>query len=579
MAGLRALLSLVMLAGFYAVALVQLAATMAFNYWLSLMLPGPIGLILTLPLYIVGIGSVAGALWVALRSRFEPPGGIVVGTGLADPLWTMVAELAEAARTRMPDEIRIVTGVEASVAERVRFLGLLPGTRYLFLGLPLLLCLPERQIRAVIAHELGHYSRAHTRMAPVAYRGRRAIAGTVGRIHRINPAGWAFRLYHRLYLLVDRSVSRLQELQADADAVRAAGKAAAIGSLLEVRALAAAFHHFVDTHIVPRADLGYLPDNLYAGFTAYLEAHQAELADLRAKALEDKGKLWDTHPPLRERVFLIERMPEPSVPEGAPKELVKDAEELGRVLTPHAVPHTNCEALPWDEFVSAAATAQVRAEALRFLKQRRPLHEAADAEIGMVLANAALDSGAGHWRTSWTGPAELVGADGDPLPLHELTRLVRRSRAGKRLDELGIRLENEDTEAPGDTNEPKGIRVLGGVGNVKTEARPLAAEADLLILNTGLVLLPTTRDSDEGNIRLRALIDRMPLEQITKQHRYIPFHSISTATVTRAIPFRASLTLHDGETVILRESWTGDRLTEDSSDVLLALLSRYQKKS
>lgn len=576
MAGLRALLSLVMLAGFYVVAFLQLAATIAFTYWLSLRLPGPLGLILTLPLYVVSIGSVVGAWWVALRSRLEPQGGIVVGTSLAGPLWTMVGELAGAARTRMPEEIRIVTGVEASVAERARLLGLLPGKRELFLGLPLLLCLSQQQIRAVIAHELGHYSRAHTRMAPVAYRGRRAIAGTVGRIHKMNPLGWAFRLYYRLYLLVDRSVSRLQELQADADAVRAAGKAAAIESLVEVKALAVAFRHFIDARIVPRADFGYLPDNLYEGFTAYLEAHQAELAELRKKALEDKPSVWDTHPPLRERVFLIEWMTATVFAETGDGRLVKDAAELGRVLTPHTVPHTNCERLPWDEFVSAAASAQVRAEALRYLKQKRPLHEAGDAEIGMVLANAALDSKAAHWRSSWDGPAELIGTDDEPLPLHELARLVRKSKADKRLDELGIRL-NAQTRS--ETTKPKGIRVLGGIGNVKTEARALAAEADLLILNTGLVLLPTTRDSDEGNIRLRALIDRMPLEQIVKQHRYIPLEAIREATVTRVIPFRASLTLHDGELVILRESWTGDRLTEQSSDVLLQLLSRYQEKS
>lgn len=571
MAGLRALLSLVMLAGFYVVAFVQLAATLAFTYWLSLMWPGPLGLLLTLPLYIVSIGSVAGAFWVALRSRLEPMGGIVVGTALARPLWTMVGELAATAGTRVPDEIRIVTGVEASVSERVRLLGLLPGRRYLFVGLPLLICLPPNQIRAIIAHELGHYSRAHTRMAPVAYRGRRAIAGTVGRIHKINPVGWVFRAYHRLYLLVDRSVSRMQELQADADAVRAAGKTAAMAALVEAKALSAAFTHFIDTHIVPRADLGYLPDNLYEGFAGYLQAHRAQLADLRVKAMEDKGRLWDTHPPLSERIYMMERMPEPPEPAVGPATLVNDADELGRVLTPHVVPHVNCEVLPWDEFVSATATAQVAKTARRV--RHRELHLATDAEIVMVLANAALESGVAHWRSSWTGPPELVGEDGEPLPLPELARLVRRSKADSRLRELGIRLDAETIEPA----KPKGLRILGGVGNVKTEARRFAAEADLLILNTGLVLLPTTRDSDEGNIRLRALINRMSLEQITREHRYVPLESITRATVTRKIPFRISLALHDGETVTLRESWTGDRLTEDSSSVLLKLLSRYEE--
>jgi hypothetical protein len=59
----------------------------------------------------------------------------------------------------------------------------------------------------------------------------------------------------------------------------------------------------------------------------------------------------------------------------------------------------------------------------------------------------------------------------------------------------------------------------------------------------------------------------------------VPLESISRVTVTRKEPFRISLTLHSGEIVILRESWTGDRLTEDSACLLLELLSRYEEKS
>jgi hypothetical protein len=54
------------------------------------------------------------------------------------------------------------------------------------------------------------------------------------------------------------------------------------------------------------------------------------------------------------------------------------------------VPHTNCEMLAWQGFVSAAATAQVRTETIRVLRRKRPLEEAGDGEIAMVLANAAL---------------------------------------------------------------------------------------------------------------------------------------------------------------------------------------------
>jgi Zn-dependent protease with chaperone function len=37
------------------------------------------------------------------------------------------------------------------------------GRRYLYLGVPILQVLTVSQLRAVLAHELGHYSRGHTR--------------------------------------------------------------------------------------------------------------------------------------------------------------------------------------------------------------------------------------------------------------------------------------------------------------------------------------------------------------------------------------------------------------------------------
>src|SRR6187401_818741 len=116
-------------------------------------------------------------------------------------------------------------------------------------------------------------------------------------------------------------------------------------------------------------------------------------------------------------------------------------------------------------------------------------------------------------------------------------------------------------------------------GNVKTEARRLSAEADLLILNIGLILMPTTRDSDEGNMRMKVALQRWSLAELTEKHRYVPFEEVVHAEILREVPLRARLTLHDGGTLTLRESWSGDWLTQDSSEQLRGLLNRYTKKS
>ncbi|MCZ9338236.1 M48 family metallopeptidase, partial [Streptomyces sp. TRM76130] len=87
-------------------------------------------------------------------------------------LWRTVRELADQVGTRAPSRIALTPDVNAAVSEDARLLGLLPGPRRLYLGVPLLQGLTEAQLRSVLAHELGHYSNADTRLAALTARGR-----------------------------------------------------------------------------------------------------------------------------------------------------------------------------------------------------------------------------------------------------------------------------------------------------------------------------------------------------------------------------------------------------------------------
>lgn len=177
-----------MLAGFYVVALAQLAAAGALAIWLASVLPGTLALKLTFPLFTATVGAVTVAMWRAIRTKPQPPHGLPVTPQEAPTLWGTVRELAQVVGTRMPDEIRLVPEINAAVMEESRLMGLVGGRRYLYIGLPLLQALSVSQIRSVLAHELGHYSGRHTRLGGVAYRGRLAIAGTVERIGPYNQA-------------------------------------------------------------------------------------------------------------------------------------------------------------------------------------------------------------------------------------------------------------------------------------------------------------------------------------------------------------------------------------------------------
>ncbi|MYU64145.1 M48 family metalloprotease, partial [Streptomyces sp. SID69] len=180
-AALRAALALGLLLGFYLSALLLLAAVAALDVVLA---EGTFTVVT-----VEGcLGSLAVA-WCVLRvvvlSRRpredrEGPPGLSLSPREQPELWEHVRRLAEQARTRPPAEIRIVPGAVAMVREDARWLGLVPGERRLFLGVALLLGLPEAELAAVLGHELGHYAHHDTRLGTLVAALRGRLAHTTG---------------------------------------------------------------------------------------------------------------------------------------------------------------------------------------------------------------------------------------------------------------------------------------------------------------------------------------------------------------------------------------------------------------
>ncbi|MFF6976659.1 M48 family metallopeptidase [Streptomyces sp. NPDC008343] len=120
----------------------------------------------------------------ALRTpKDEPPPGLLVTEQQEPALWAAVRTLAEETGTRAPDEIVLTPDVNAAVAEGATFLGLKPGRRRMYIGLPLMAGLSEPQLRAVLAHEFGHYTNHDTRLSAITLRGRLQVLRTVASLH------------------------------------------------------------------------------------------------------------------------------------------------------------------------------------------------------------------------------------------------------------------------------------------------------------------------------------------------------------------------------------------------------------
>ncbi|GAA0486950.1 M48 family metalloprotease [Streptomyces sp. NPDC046215] len=347
----RALRALVLLAGFYLVALVVLGVLLGADVAAWVWAPAPVAVKVTVFSALLGYPVLRGAFALGASTGGDKE-ALPVTEADQPELWAAVRSLAERSGTRPPDEILLTGEVNAAVSEDARLLGLLPGRRRLYLGVPLLTGLNEPQLHSVIAHELGHYGNADTRLAGITRRGRDCVLRTVAafqeqerkrigkeasrqekadakRLRKGKQArgvdtgrtGLRYRLmakpfqaYALFYLRASSGVGRQQELAADRMAVRVAGRDATASALREIAALDAAHDFYQSRYALLGVEAGLLPPRgeVFGGLRHLLAdpRRRSDLAELRGELPADEPSPYDSHPPVAERVRLIEAQPD-----------------------------------------------------------------------------------------------------------------------------------------------------------------------------------------------------------------------------------------------------------------------------
>ncbi|GGQ77835.1 hypothetical protein GCM10010166_54790 [Couchioplanes caeruleus subsp. azureus] len=611
------------LAGFLVVAASQVAIAVVPVILVLSTLPGAAALRIGLPVCIATVGVMGYATWRALHLRRPDPIGIPVTRTDAPELWSLLDGAAAVAGTRAPDRVMVVADAAVKVIERTRLLGLAGGHRDLYLGLPLLQAWETDRLKAAVGHEIGHFSPRGGRLAPVAYRGRIAVGRVVPRIARRNPAGPLLRAYARFYRRIDAPFSAAQELQADRIAAEFAGAGAAAAVLRDLPALDGMLRVFHAEYLGPGWQAGHVPDDIFGGFLRMLAARAEEVAVLRAREVLRAGEpaatsTWDTHPARADRLAALAALPDAPAPAGEPSpgeapaapELIPDLPGLGRALQNVAFPAQGRTAVGWDEFFGAARVVEMEREAevaLTALSRvaGAPIATAADvldlagegrlrelAEsvfpglpadetaarvadlVTLLLALAALRSGAARWRHSWTGTAELVAPDGAHLNLGELAALAADpdtvATVRERLADLGI--DASAGQATG-VAHPR-AEVVGGVVNLLVDG----VRTDVLVLDTGLFLVPGLPRSQNGSAKRRlaefAAADIPRRDAIAPESRFVAYADVAGATQVRRRSW--DLRLRDGATLSVRTAFDSDELPGGWTawDDAVAFLSR-----
>jgi Zn-dependent protease with chaperone function len=372
---LRAVFAAIMMVTFYAIAAVAVAGLVYLGVLLFEMLPDSGGRAALVLIIIGGASFFAAAVvaWSVLPriDRFEPPGPEIKKRD-CPLLFAELERLGEATGQRLPRHVYLVSDVNAFVTERGGLMGI-GARRVMGIGLPLFGLLTVSQLRAVVAHELGHFYGGDTKLGPWIYKTRAAVGRTVvnlasarettsdsgdlyiGAINLLfaaiqKPFAW----FGNLFLRATQSISRQQEHSADALAARTCGSEPLIEGLKRVSTGAIGYSSYLNNELAPVVDAGFRTP-VIAGFNAFMS--DAELRSTLDKILDeelesDEQDPFDSHPPLRERVGALERLGLPAVDrDDRPGiELLGEVTELEQKLLSFMT-GASLEPLSWDQVV------------------------------------------------------------------------------------------------------------------------------------------------------------------------------------------------------------------------------------
>jgi heat shock protein HtpX len=285
----------------------------------------------------VGVYAILRGI-IPRADHFEPPGPPL--TRREHPrLFAALEDVARETQQAMPTDVYLVPEVNAWVAQRGGVMGV-GSHRVMGLGLPLLQALSVDEMRAVLAHEFGHYHGGDTALGPWIYKTRAAIGRTLDSLAKhssvlMKPFEW----YGMGFLRITHAISRSQEYAADALAARVVGAAPLATGLRTIHGVAGAFVPYWFTEVVPVLERGFRPP-IAAGFTHFLAsppiAPQIQAA-IDQEMAEGKIDPYDTHPPLRERLAALGERAAKATPDTGPRAitLFDRVDELEARLVTH----------------------------------------------------------------------------------------------------------------------------------------------------------------------------------------------------------------------------------------------------
>ncbi len=284
-------------------------------------------------LLLIAICVTGASLWAMVKSLFvrtndEDPGD-VVDLAAHPRLREVLVEVAERVGSRPVDSVYMVPGADIAVFERGGLWKQLRGKsgRCLVIGAGVLHGMGVRELKAILAHEYGHFKNEDTAGGGFALAVRRSLYAMAMHLVRggvatnVNPAWWFVRGFHSVFLRVSQGASRLQEVLADRWAAFAYGSAAFERGLRHVVAQSVRFDAHMNATLNDVVPGKRALANLYT-YAAEKGVVVDEVDTAIEAAMTRAASPFDSHPPPADRIAWVRQI----AAEGPPCS-TEDAEE------------------------------------------------------------------------------------------------------------------------------------------------------------------------------------------------------------------------------------------------------------
>lgn len=275
----------------------------------------------------VALGGLYGVVaavyggWKAVERSTIPSRSILIRLSQAPSIRRMLADLSRSMNTPIPDNILVEFGISFFVTQAniVCFSGKVRG-RTLCLSAPLLHILNAQELKAVLAHELAHFTGLDTQYSTRFYPVYRGTQSALREIYKLQKSGSEYERYMLLpqmlsvgileaYLWIfanlERKISREREVRADLVAANLVGNEAFGSALKKVYGYGNLWSEVAEESLLNSLRQGKVYTNFCHSFIEYAHEHGNLVEAIVSNSTYTPSHPTDSHPQLGSRLSAL----------------------------------------------------------------------------------------------------------------------------------------------------------------------------------------------------------------------------------------------------------------------------------